>query len=208
MVHKLIEHFFERKALLADMFEQVAYRGAVSAPILDEASCDQLITEARVRTYEFKPEMRIQGKEGAWVYQEVETFVDFSEDSEFLLLKDVFEACLCAYADSLSLYPFSFAPMFNAITLARYSAGSIGITPHRDPLRYKNLICIFILGGKGKFFLCTDRSGKNAQEISARAGNVIFLRAPGFMGIGRRPFHVLTDIEETRYSFILRQGHI
>jgi hypothetical protein len=142
---------------------------------------------------------------GFLVYQEVETCVDFPEDSEFMLLKNIFEACLCGYTDSFSLYPFSFAPVFNAVTLARYEVGSIGITPHRDPLRYKNLICIFILGGKGRFFLCADRSGQDAQEIDASVGRVIFLRCPGFMGINKRPFHFLTDIEETRYSFILRQ---
>lgn len=207
MISTCIQRFFE-ETVYANMFETVATDGAVSAPFLHAADCRQLLAEIRAKKYAFTREAREQGKEGAWVYQEVETFVNFPEDSEFLLLKDVFEACLCAYADSLFLYPFSFAPMFNAITLARYPAGSIGITPHRDPLRYKNLICIFILGGKGRFFLCTDRSGKNTQEIEASVGNVIFLRAPGFMGIGTRPFHVLTDIEETRYSFILRQEHV
>lgn len=207
MISECVQNFFGNRALLADIFRMTAVHGAVSAPILNVESCRRLLMEAKERTYVFTPEVHTQGKEGAWVYQEVQTHIDFPIDSEFLFLKDIFESCLCKFADSFSSYSFSFAPLFNRVTLARYPAGSIGITPHRDPLKYKNLICIFILGGKGKFFLCKDRSGTDAKEINASAGRVIFLRCPGFMGINKRPFHFLTDIKETRYSFILRQEH-
>lgn len=208
MISECVRNFFGSKALLADIFETITLYGAASVPILNIECCKQLLAEVEKRKYTFMPETREQGKEGARVYQEVETCVNFFANSEFLLLKDIFEACLCEYADSFSSYPFSFAPLFNAMTLARYLVGSIGITSHRDPLKYKNLICIFILGGKGKFFLCKDRSGQDAQAIDASAGRVIFLRCPGFMGINKRPFHFLTDIIETRYSFILRQEHM
>ena len=205
MISTLIQSFFEKRELVASVLREVEVAGAASVPVLSDACCRDLLREAESIKYAFKQETREQGKVGAWVYQEVETFVDFSNNSEFMLLKDIFEACLDMYADSLSSYPFSFAPLFNMPTLARYPKGSIGITPHRDPLKYKNLICIFILGGKGKFFLCADRSGKDTQEVDTSVGNVIFLRSPGFMGINKRPFHFLTDIKETRYSFILRQ---
>lgn len=208
MISEFVRGFFDQKAELTDVFEKIIKDGVVSAPILNNAACNQLLDEIKKRKYIFTVEAREQGKEGARVYQEVETFVNFPTDSEFMMLKDMFEACLDTYADSLSLYPFSFAPLFNAPTLARYPVGSIGITPHRDPFRYKNLICIFVLGGKGRFFLCQDRSGKDAQEIDASVGRVIFLRCPGFKGINKRPFHVLTGITETRYSFILRQKAI
>ena len=207
MIRDFIWDFFRKRELLTSVFEKVANVGAASVSIFNDVCCRQLLAEVEARKYAFTSEVREQGTVGAWVYQEVETFVDFPENSEFILLKDIFEACLCGYVDSFSLYPFSFAPVFNAITLARYETGSIGITPHRDPLRYKNLICIFVLGGKGKFFLCADRSGQDAQEIDASAGRVILLRSTGFMGINKRPFHFLTDITETRYSFILRQEH-
>lgn len=207
MISEYVQNFFGNRTLLADIFETVTMYGAVSVPILNIECCRQLLAEVEEEKYVFTQEAREQGEMGARVYQEVETCVNFPANSEFLLLKDIFEACLCAYTDSFSLYPFSFVPVFNAITLARYPAGSIGITPHRDPLKYKNLICIFILGGKGKFFLCKDRSGQDAQEVDASAGRVIFLRCPGFKGINKRPFHFLTDIEETRYSFIVRQEH-
>ncbi len=34
---------------------------------------------------------------------------------------------------------------------------------------------------------------------------MIILRAPGFLGTKLRPFHYVTDINETRYTFGLRQ---
>lgn len=187
------------------MFKELATVGAASSPVLDVACCTLLLAEVRARGYTFTAQGREQGTPGARVYQELETFLDFPKDSEFLLLKDIFEARLDEYADSLPDYPFLCAPVFHSITLTRYQAGSIGITPHRDSLIYKNLICIFVLGGKGRFFLCTDRLGQGRQEIDASVGNVIFLRSPGFMGITKRPFHFLTDVTTTRYSFILRQ---
>lgn len=205
MISECIKHFFEQESLLADIFQTVAYHGAASAPLLSIECRKQLLVEVEARSFIFTAEAREQGTEGMRVYQELETFIDFTDDSAFVLLRDVFEVYLDNYADTLLLYPFSHMPLFNSCTLARYPAGSIGITPHRDPLRYKNLICIFILEGNGKFFLCRDRSGQNAQEIVASAGNIIFLRAPGFMGINTRPFHFVTRIDTMRYTFALRQ---
>ena len=205
MISKCITRFFEQETLLTDMFQTVEGHGAASAPVLSRECCGQLLSEIETNSYTFALEARDQGTESMRVYQELATFNDFPEESAFLLLKDVFEACLERYAESLSRYPFSFSPLFNACTLTRYLAGSLGITPHRDPLKYKNLICIFMLKGNGKFFLCADRSGQNAQEIAASAGNVIFLRAPGFRGIDKRPFHFVTGIDTTRYTFALRQ---
>ncbi|MBI2486575.1 MAG: hypothetical protein HYW01_06385 [Deltaproteobacteria bacterium] len=91
------------------------------------------------------------------------------------------------------------------MVLQKYEKGSIGITPHRDGLSYINLVCIFNIGGRGKFFICSDRFGKDAREIDASPGKVVFLRAPGFFGSKDRPFHFVTDIQETRYTFGLRQ---
>jgi hypothetical protein len=92
------------------------------------------------------------------------------------------------------------------MVLQRYEKGSIGITPHRDGLRFINLVCVFAVGGRGRFYVCSDRSGKDAREIDASEGNVILMRAPGLFGSqDNRPFHYVTDIRETRYTFGLRQ---
>jgi hypothetical protein len=91
------------------------------------------------------------------------------------------------------------------MALQKYDQGSLGITPHRDRVIYVNLILIIVLGGRGRFCVCADRSGRESREINARPGNAVFLRAPGFTAAPERPFHYVTDIEETRYVLGLRQ---
>jgi hypothetical protein len=105
----------------------------------------------------------------------------------------------------LPQYLFPSPLHFNSLSLQKYAQGSIGITPHRDGLRYINLICIFVIAGQGRFFVCADRSGQEAVEIEATPGNVILMRAPGFLGEDLRPFHFVSEISATRYSFGLRQ---
>ncbi len=207
MIARLIQKFFWQEKMRADLFQQIADMGAASAPILQKEHCEQLVREINSREYPFAPELCEQGKDGAKVYQELETVANFPRNSSFTMIKDIFEMYLDVYANSLSPYPFTFEPRFNSVTLARYPKGSMGITPHLDHVKYKNLICIFILQGKGKFFLCDDRQGNGAREINASVGNIIFLRCPGFMGINKRPFHFLAGIDETRYSLVLRQEY-
>jgi hypothetical protein len=62
-----------------------------------------------------------------------------------------------------------------------------------------------VIGGRGRFFVCADRSGSYSLEIDAATGRLILMRAPGFMGSESRPFHYVTGIPERRYSFGLRQ---
>jgi hypothetical protein len=106
----------------------------------------------------------------------------------------------------LETYPFETALNFNSMVLQRYEEGSLGITPHKDGLSYINLVCVFVIGGRGRFYVCSDRSGRDAKEVAASPGNVILMRAPGLFGAeDNRPFHYVTEIEETRYTFGLRQ---
>jgi hypothetical protein len=76
-------------------------------------------------------------------------------------------------------------------------------------LSYINLVCVFVIGGQGSFYVCSDRSGNDSIEIDASPGNVILMRAPGFLGSeGERHFHYVTDIREPRYTFGLRQKRV
>jgi len=106
----------------------------------------------------------------------------------------------------LEAYPLKTALGFNFMVLQRYEEGSLGITPHRDGLSYINLVCVFIIGGRGRLCVCSDRSGRDAKEVDAAPSNVIFMRAPGlFEAEDNRPFHYVSEIEETRYTFASRQ---
>jgi len=132
------------------------------------------------------------------------TFEDFRPESNYFHLIKSFQYLLDQSLHELSFYPFENPLLFNATVLQKYEKGSIGITPHRDSLRYINLVCIFIISGQGKFFVCSNRLGSDAVELNATVGNVIILRAPGFLHSNKRPFHYVTDILETRYTFGLR----
>lgn len=116
-----------------------------------------------------------------------------------------FQALLDASFQQFDPYPFSSKLALNSLVLQRYEPGQLGITPHRDSLRAVNLIAIVNLSGAAKFYRCDDRQGRNAVELDTTPGNVIFLRAPGFLNATVRPFHFLTGVRSTRYSLGLRQ---
>jgi hypothetical protein len=107
--------------------------------------------------------------------------------------------------NGLDDYPFSTRLQFTELVLQRYEPGQLGISPHRDSLRAMNLIALVNLGGQAEFYRCDDRQGTNAVLLDTSPGNVIFLRAPGFLNTSVRPFHFLTNIRSTRYSLGLRQ---
>jgi hypothetical protein len=140
------------------------------------------------------------------VRQQVSSFDAFQQDSGYVLLKNSFQDLLEQRLAELETYPFEMALNFNSMVLQRYEEGTLGITPHKDGLSYINLVCVVVIGGRGSFYVCSDRSGTDAIEIDASPGNVILMRAPGFLGSkDERPFHYVTDIRETRYTFGLRQ---
>lgn len=177
--------------------------GAVSVRLLDERFRLALLQEAM--NYPYRPEDEIVGSGDKMVRQQMGSFETFPEDSRFFLLKNAFQSLLEANLAGLETYPFETPLNFNSMVLQKYEPGSVGITPHRDHLSYINLVCVFNIGGRGRFFLCADRSGRDAREISAAPGTVILMRSPGLLGLKDRLFHYVSDIEETRYTFGLRQ---
>jgi hypothetical protein len=74
-----------------------------------------------------------------------------------------------------------------------------------DGMSQINLICVFVLTGHANFALCKDREGTKPKYLDTTPGNVIIMRAPGFMDSDFRPFHFLTDVSERRIVFGLRQ---
>ena len=95
---------------------------------------------------------------------------------------------------------------FNDRLLQRYHPGSAGITPHRDRVGYRNLVCLFVLCGAGRFCLCEDRAGSGAREIPAAPGDVLLMRAPGFLGEPLQPFHFVDRITSPRYVYGVRHA--
>jgi len=201
----VIEELFLPTNLNTDsVLEELLSVGATSIRLLEENFRVALLEEAE--DYDYQPQDEIVGSGDSMVRQQVSSFDVFPDHSGYVLLKESFQDLLEQRMAQLEAYPLETSLSFNSMVLQRYEEGSLGITPHRDGLSYVNLVCVFIIGGRGRFYVCSDRSGRDAKEIDASPGNVIFMRAPGlFEAEDNRPFHYVSQIEEPRYTFGLRQ---
>lgn len=177
--------------------------GATSVPFLNENLRTSLLKEAA--GYAYKREEEIVGSGDRMVRQQVGSFEDFTDSSEFVRVRASFEDLVSSALATLASYPFATPFRLDSMILNKYEAGSLGITLHRDLARYINLIGILVIGGSGRFQVCRDRSGTDATEIMAPPGHAILMRAPGFPGAADRPFHCVSDIRESRYTLVLRQ---
>lgn len=177
--------------------------GATSIRILNEDFRLGLLEEAK--GYTFAPADPVVGSGDRIVRQQLELFEDFPHESNYALLKQAFQNFLNVCLSEAAIYPFETRLQFNSMILQKYHKGSTGITPHRDGLRYVNLVCIFIISGEGRFYICPDRSGSGSREVAASPGDVVLLKAPGFLGSRDRPFHYVADIQTVRYTLGLRQ---
>lgn len=178
--------------------------GALSLPALSEAFRRELMDEARSAT--FRPARETVGSGSRLVRQRMEVCDRFSPESRFYALREDFQALWDASFSELARNPFEGPVVFNDLMLQRYPRGDVGITPHRDRSGYRNVICLFVLEGLGRFGVCSDRSGDRAREVRNAPGDVILTRAPGFLGSEVRPFHFVRDIAKPRYVFGLRQA--
>jgi len=172
-------------------------------PLLEESTRSRLQQEAE--QFQYQPEIKTVGTGDRIVRTEYDSTENFPENSFFLDLTQAFQSLLNQAIAQLESYPFEVPLHFNRFVLQRYQPGQLGITPHRDGLGAINLVCVFNISGQGKFYRCDDRSGTNPIEIDTTPGHVILMRAPGFLANDDRPFHYVTDIQSTRYSFGLRQ---
>lgn len=188
---------------ISSILQKIDVNGAASLKILNEDFRKQLIEESKV--YNYKEEDEYAGSGDQTVVQQMETLKELPYNSNFLLLRSSFNKLMERRISSVSPYPFESELNLNSSELIRYRKGSSGITPHRDGLNFRNLVCVFNISGKGRFFICSDRSGNNSVEFDSTPGNVVMMRAPGFMGSYERPFHFVEDISEERYVFVLRQ---
>jgi hypothetical protein len=186
------------------ILEELSFVGATSVKMLHPGFRMALLREAE--GYDYEPEDEVVGSGDRVVRQQVSSFDDFPDESRYVLLKDSFQGLLERCLTEQGSHPFERALDFNSMVLQRYEKRSIGITPHKDGLKFINLVCVFVIGGRGKFYVCSDRSGRDAREVDASPGNLILMRAPGLFGArDNRPFHYVTDISETRHTFGLRQ---
>lgn len=172
-------------------------------PLLTQPATSLLTAAAERCPYE--PEVKTVGKADRIVATEYSACEQVTQISLYAEFQQAFQALLDESFQKIEPYPFSSKLAFNALVLQRYEPGQLGITPHRDSLRAVNLIAIVNLSGVAEFYRCDDRQGANAVQLDTTPGNVIFLRAPGFLSTVVRPFHFVTGIRSIRYSLGLRQ---
>jgi hypothetical protein len=175
----------------------------VSIPLLTESARQALQQEAE--SFHYEPEVKTIGSGDRIVRTEYSSCNQFPDAGLYPDFKQAFQDLMDQACNGLVEYPFTTPLQFIELVLQRYLPGQLGITPHRDSLRAINLIALVNLSGQAEFYRCDDRQGSNAVQLDTTPGNVIFLRAPGFLNTSVRPFHFVTNIRSTRYSLGLRQ---
>ena len=195
--------FCERTLDLAHILDVLDDAGALAVPVLADDFRLELLEAAR--SCQYRPARPLVGSGDRLVRQRMEVSDHFPAESVFRALTEEFQKLWDEALAVASESPFEGRLFFNDLMLQRYTVGEVGITPHRDRTAYRNLVCLFVLEGVGRFYVCEDRAGHGAREIPHVAGDVILMRAPGFRGSDKRPFHFVRDIRSPRYIFGLRQ---
>ena len=186
-----------------ELLARTAREGAVAVRFLDVETCETLYREAA--GYRYRPARAVVGKGANLVHQRLGVMPVLPAHSRFIALAEAFQEWWDHRLADVSPYPFESRLTFNDRMLQNYEVGELGITAHRDHAEYRNLICLFVIAGRARFFVCTTRSGAGAREIPHRPGDLILTPAPGLFGAAQRPFHLVRDISMPRYVFGLRQ---
>lgn len=176
---------------------------AVVLPLLSGPARRRLVRAAAGLRY--RPARPEFGSGERLVRQEFELCTDFAPDSLFHACASALGRALDDALARLDPPPLARPFAFNDLIVQRYLPGVLGITPHRDHLRYVGLVALVTLSGGARFGLCDDRSGRGARPLTPPPGSLLLLRAPGFAGRRDRPFHYLSDVTEERVSLGLRQ---
>jgi hypothetical protein len=187
---------------LAEGIGRLAEEDALSLPLLERDALRRLI--GATTRLPFRPATPMIGEGARAVRQEFDLCMAIPPRNP---LHD-FAASLGRLVDS-ALARLDPAPLprpfcFNDLIVQRYPRGSLGITPHRDHIRYEGLVALITLSGAARFFLCADRAGREAREVPCPPGNLLLLRGPGFAGRSDRPFHFLREVTRPRLGLGLR----
>lgn len=191
-----------RPANLAAAIARLHDLDAASVPVLAEDARRALIAEAAGLPFgSAKP---VVGAGERAVYQDFELTLHLPPGGAFARTAAALERLVNRALRDLRQPPCP-PVTFNDRVVQRYRPGCAGISPHRDHLRYVRLVAVLVIAGAGRFFICGDRSGRDAREVPAPPGSLLLMRAPGFAGSDHRPFHMLRDVTSERLILGLRQ---
>jgi hypothetical protein len=187
---------FSKSDALAQL-QVIDAEGAMCVPgCLEEEERHALLDELKTYTLVRQPPELGPYK----VKQDFASLETFPAGSCFLALRNDLEVQLQWLFGAALSNPLK----FNDLVVQTYEPGSQGISPHRDGLSRINLVALVVLEGKGRFGLCDNRAGENPRPIRNEPGDLLIMRAPGFLGSDVRPFHFVDRVEERRTTFALR----
>ena len=154
----LVQRSLDAGALVARLREEQAF----ALPALSAAACDALLAEAGPLGW--RPARAVVGKPPNEVRQAMEMCTGLPPGGLFERLADEWQILWEAAIARLPASPFEGTLTFNDRMLQRYAPVDVGITPHRDRVGYRNLVCLFVLCGEGRFCISEDRSGAGARS--------------------------------------------
>jgi hypothetical protein len=187
---------------LAAALARLAAQGAVSLPLLSAQARRRLIgATTRLR---YRPATPLVGAGGNAVRQDFEICMAVPGASLLRAFGARLEGLLSAALDRLTPRPLARPLDLNDLVVQRYPEGSLGITAHRDHIRYEGLVALVTLCGSARFCLCDDRSGRGARELPCPPGSLMLMRAPGFGGRRDRLVHFLDRVTRPRLALGLR----
>jgi len=187
---------------MAALIEAVVARGYAQAQLLDRRRCEAL--HAACDGLPMRRARPLVGPEGKQVRQDFALTMQIPEGNPIRDLAAELEALTNAALPALTPNPLPAGIRFNDLIVQRYAAGSQGITPHRDHIRYRGLVALVSLSGRGRFFVADNRAGEGAIELPCVTGGLVLLRAPDLAGSNERPFHFLTEVTRPRISVGIR----
>lgn len=188
---------------MAAALAETAARDGAFLPLLDEAARLDLLRSTEGLRY--RPARPLVGPAGREVRQDFELTMTIPEPHPLRDLAGALTDLILRAAATLAPNPLPQGLLLNDLIVQRYHAGSAGITPHRDHIRYVGLVALVTLEGQARFLLCDDRGGANPRPIGLAPGGLTLMRAPGFAGRHDRPFHCVIEVTEPRVSLGLRQ---
>lgn len=192
------KHPFRNAAALVDRIDR---EGAVGVAAVDPRWALDIHWAAMNLPFAPQAELVSRGR----VRQQVEICDAFPEFYPMAIAARKIVADLSRAFSLLPRSPFATPFEPNDVVLQRYPLNSVGITPHHDGASRVNLVCVLVVSGDGEFCLHDDRDGTNPREVFAPPGFVILMKAPGFRGTERGPFHSISNVARGRLILGIRQ---
>lgn len=188
-------------SIVSNLISELKEKDVCVIPLLSQELCNKMKNETDafpfIQAEEFYPTSNCR--------QNFTYFYDYPKDTFIWSVANELEKMLTLSSKNEAHAVFETPLSFTEMAAHHYEISEIGIDPHRDESRYRNIIAICVIEGEGEFYTTTEKINGVEKIIHARVGDVIFMRAPGFMNSDIRPIHGVRNITSPRLSITFRQ---